>query len=627
MHRDDGFTLVEALIALGIIFGVVLMLLRTVDSGVRVVVESRRQAAASALASELVERARSLEWEHMGLSTTANGSTCPDQVGCADTLALFPEITTGPYAFDGEPIVFATGQTFDPFLQFHQTLVRDDTTFDRYLFVTSVRDDPADPETERYRRITAIVRWAAHGGFQREHRLVTYVSQFSEPSQPLITGEIAFDGGFAAFDGWIAGSAGLAIGPLPQGMMSALVTFPDARVRATSDYVSSASVRVEGMSAQARVAGTDGTFNTADDTVAVTEANVFEQLADDDATSAVPLNWPPTLGTLPLFSTSAGAGRAYEHGTSDQVSFTAESWTKHDPIAGLPYVDGLPYAQLALDAADGMSVEREEYDDATVRALYATDSDSGVQKAVTLAEPSYTFTFVDYGDSGPSLEYDGTVDRYTDGTTKRRKTTVSFTWDGSRVRLLNDDIYNEAIKPDRFDGWVIIDLPSISDTSPLEAGEDAWASPAIAAGDDLTISVWNPPTKKYVTVFSSYNSIACSTTPTSVVIDDGAGGPLVWDISPSDAPQLHYEVQGQLDVFGACVDPTTTYASGEIAANQMYATSIVGGVLHYKVVDTHFAGESFGGSLFDGTLYDFVLSFDVGGVTATAVYVNPELAP
>lgn len=610
MHRDDGFTLVEAIVALGIIFGVVLMLLRTVDSGARVIVESRRQAAASALASELVERARSLEWEHMGLSTTANGTTCPDQVGCADTLSLFSELTTGPYAFDGEPIVFATGQTFDPFLQFHQTLVRDDTTFDRYLFVTSVRDDPSDPETERYRRITAIVRWRAHSGFQREHRLVTYVSQFSEPSQPLITGEVAFDGGFAAFDGWIGGSAGLAVGPTPQGMMSALVTFPDARVKATSDYVSSASIRVEGMSAQARVAGTDGVFNTADDTVSVTEATVFEQLADDDATSAIPLNRPATLGTLPSFSTSAGAGRAHEEGSSDVVGFTAESWTKHDPIAGPPFIDGLPYAGLSLDAADQMLIERSEYDGATVRTAYST-------AGVTLAEPSYTFTFVDFGGSNPSLEYDGSVDRFTDTSTKRRKTTVSFTWSGSTVRLLNDDVYNAAIQPDRFDGWVVIDLPSIADTSPLEAGEDAWASPALSATDDLTISVWDPPTKKYTTVFSSYNSVACSTTPTSVIIDDGAGGPLVWDISPADAPHLHYEVQGQLDVYGACVDPTATYASGEIASNQVYATSIVGGSLDYVVTDT----------LVGGTLYDFTLSFDAGGVTATAIYVNPELTP
>ena len=74
LHRvpndDRGFTLVEAMVSLVIIFGLMVVLLRTFDSGTRVIVETRKQAVASAFASELIERGQALEWEHMGLATS-----------------------------------------------------------------------------------------------------------------------------------------------------------------------------------------------------------------------------------------------------------------------------------------------------------------------------------------------------------------------------------------------------------------------------------------------------------------------------------------------------------------------------------------------------------------------------
>ncbi|MDH3500817.1 MAG: hypothetical protein OEM97_11885, partial [Acidimicrobiia bacterium] len=69
--------------ALVIIFGLILVLIRTFDTTTDVLVQSNRRGAANALASELIERARSLEWEHMGLTANANGTSCPDDVACA----------------------------------------------------------------------------------------------------------------------------------------------------------------------------------------------------------------------------------------------------------------------------------------------------------------------------------------------------------------------------------------------------------------------------------------------------------------------------------------------------------------------------------------------------------------
>ena len=71
LSREDGFTITEAIVALVIIFGAVLVMLRSIDSGSRVLSETKRQSAGSAFASELMERARSLEWSNMGLTVDA----------------------------------------------------------------------------------------------------------------------------------------------------------------------------------------------------------------------------------------------------------------------------------------------------------------------------------------------------------------------------------------------------------------------------------------------------------------------------------------------------------------------------------------------------------------------------
>lgn len=199
-HRDeDGFTLAEAMVALVIIFGLMVVLLRTFDSGTRVLVETRRQAAASKLASELIERAQALEWQHMGLAVSNSGDDCvTEQIGCyvgtVDGLAG----AAGAYTLDGEEVVFSNADTFAPFLSFHSSEDRGGTVFDRYLFVTSIVDPATLEETER--RLVALVQWVPPSGFRREIRLETKVSEFREPSQPLIGGEIFYSGGNFVFN-------------------------------------------------------------------------------------------------------------------------------------------------------------------------------------------------------------------------------------------------------------------------------------------------------------------------------------------------------------------------------------------------------------------------------------------
>ncbi|MDP8959091.1 MAG: hypothetical protein M3N51_07820, partial [Actinomycetota bacterium] len=186
VSEESGFTILESTVALVIIFGVLLALLRTMDSGIRVLLETRHQAAASAYANELLERARSLEWDNVGLAQTADGSTCPDQVGCYQT-EFGLTFDGSNWEFEGNDVVFINpAGTFDPFLSFHVQQTRDETVFDRFFFVTSV-PDPADPSKELYRKLTAIVQWTAPSGFGDEVRQVTYVAPF-KPPPPFLGG-------------------------------------------------------------------------------------------------------------------------------------------------------------------------------------------------------------------------------------------------------------------------------------------------------------------------------------------------------------------------------------------------------------------------------------------------------
>jgi hypothetical protein len=208
--------------------------------------------------------------------------------------------------------------------------------------------------------------------------------------------------------------------------VTVFATVPDTRVPATSDYVSTASVRVEGMSSIYRMAGPDGVFNTSDDVVSAVDAVVAEDLADDDATSVVPLNDPPAATSLPRFDFTVNSGRIVEQGPSGtlladdpaQLGFLGEAWSRHDPVPGLPVEDGLPYSAVDLDTTARILAGKIEYDSEAVQDAYTAWTGG-------LAKPAYSFTFYRLGDGGPALAYDGVVDRYDDPTTDRRTVTVS----------------------------------------------------------------------------------------------------------------------------------------------------------------------------------------------------------
>jgi type II secretory pathway pseudopilin PulG len=385
VREEGGFTILESMVALVIIFGVLLTMLRTLDAGIRVLVETKRQAVASALANELLERARSLEWENTGLTANANNANCPDGdpatkdgVGCPTWTSDLGVSTIlvgsqNQYTFEGDVVTFLNeDQTFDPFLQFHQQVTRDNTVFDRFLFVTSLRSDPADSTTERFRKLTAVVQWTPPSGFRKEVRHVTYVSPFEEPSQPFLQGTIIFDGGFVEVSGMVEGTSDFDNAAAARPFLNlATVEFPDAQVSAVTDYISGAAVLGEGTVGETRWADNHTTVDVA--VVSGGSATQYEKRADDEFGSAAPLDDPSTglksFDSWYITSNAAPHDFLADEETdpppphfADQASVEGEAWTQYNPTGVNPKVDGLPFARLSrFDSAEVVAAGFTEY--------------------------------------------------------------------------------------------------------------------------------------------------------------------------------------------------------------------------------------------------------------------------
>lgn len=121
--RDQtGFTIVESLIALGLVFGVMVGLLATLNTGVRGIVTGRQRSVAVSIANEVMETARGRSHADVGhdldsdptlVTDTAIQGTVPD--------LLYTDLSPGP----DEPLVgsavdagAAAGETSNPLFPF-----------------------------------------------------------------------------------------------------------------------------------------------------------------------------------------------------------------------------------------------------------------------------------------------------------------------------------------------------------------------------------------------------------------------------------------------------------------------------------------------------------------------------
>ena len=607
---EAGFTIVESVIALVIVFGTLLVLFRALDGSIRVVNESRRQTVALALAGELLERARALEWENVGLTADSNDADCETPipvdgiagVGCTDWATEFGVTPDGMggYLFEGETVVFANGDTFDPFLSFTETLDRDGVDYRRFMFVSKQTDATG---AEMYRKITAIVQWTPPSGFRREIRQVTFASAFETPPSPILDANVDFNGGQVKLDGIVAGTESRA-----NLITGTFFEAPAASIRARSDYVSSAFV-------EGRSPASEWVFESPIAPFEVREKHDNDALllaSDDDFSTTAPVApaditnydltaWRP----LDFINSLAGDEVTGALAPSNSTVLLAAARAKDAS-------DELPYAEASMESADQFFIGTWEY--------------LSVADVLGEALGAWPFFPVMYGQStsGPALTYDGTIDRYS-STAASRKISSSFSLDPQEIHFFHDWVYKT--NHPQFRGWLKVTLPDVAGT--VEAGEAA-LPPTLSAGD-VVIDFWDTTSNKY----ESLSDLTGDPTPTvaegtasTVDLDalsssytfDTTVLPAIGDVLTSDAdglPNLEYIVTIESLSLNSLLTTIETYPAGAIAGAQSSLSTIGTGTIHYFVRDTK-AGI---------VLFDYDLTFVLPGVSATTAYIDPDQGP
>ncbi len=210
--EQDGFTIVESMVALGLVFGVLISLLSALGTGVRGVVTGRQRSVATSIANEVMETARSRSYSEVGHDLDSDPTLASDPAiqGSVPNLVF-----TGLSPIPGEPLAgsivdagAAAGSTTNPLFPFSphrwQT-VREGTTYTASVYVTRVTPSSGDP----YRRLTVSVIWQrspdATSATLGEVRLSSYLFNAIQPPDPLFAGLAEADAGTVTVTGTLAG--------------------------------------------------------------------------------------------------------------------------------------------------------------------------------------------------------------------------------------------------------------------------------------------------------------------------------------------------------------------------------------------------------------------------------------
>ena len=202
LRDQTGFTIVESLIALGLVFGVLVGLVATLNIGVRGIITGRQRSVAVSIANEVMETARSRSYADVGHDLDSDPTLASDAAiqGTVPNLS-YTDLSPGP----AEPLVgsvvdagAAAGSTSNPLFPFspHRwPTVRQATTYTTSVYVSRVVPPTGDP----YRRITVIVTWdrsvTAASALPPTVRLSSYLFNAIQPPDPLFVGLAEADAG------------------------------------------------------------------------------------------------------------------------------------------------------------------------------------------------------------------------------------------------------------------------------------------------------------------------------------------------------------------------------------------------------------------------------------------------
>lgn len=181
---EEAFSLIETVMALGLVFTVMLGLLASLSTGIRGLTTGRQGTGATSIAKQVVENARASDYEHVGhdLSNTADLDADPAiSTDAQGNYVYEPDTTVGP-----EPLVGSANATYTA----HEWVeTRDAIDYTVRVYVTRVAPDSGDG----YKRLTVHVAWSnpQYGSEgPRDMKVSTFLSEpGADPPSGVLTGE------------------------------------------------------------------------------------------------------------------------------------------------------------------------------------------------------------------------------------------------------------------------------------------------------------------------------------------------------------------------------------------------------------------------------------------------------
>lgn len=325
------------------VFAVVLLLISTMlAAGMRGVLLGKRREVAVQEANRLIEMARSLSYDEVGLAS--NDPTIPSDPEIVDQSGTLSYLVDGPSSIY-EPIIWAATSTDHPFNPHTTSVARGSTDLTNHVYVTGV-DTDGDGSFDM-KRILARVEWREEGsqGPKNEVRSQTFVDESGLVECP--SGDPSCGGGGnVPIETSTDASAGTISARSDRGDLDALI---DAVLPADPVVAGLPSSRGQGsLHGVSDITCTSESFYLQDPTGTQYGGDTVSVSADDDGVTAKPED-PPDQSKTGSFSVAGGDAvddLVTQTGLSSPISCHASA----SDSDGLPPTDdGLPYERGQAD--------------------------------------------------------------------------------------------------------------------------------------------------------------------------------------------------------------------------------------------------------------------------------------
>lgn len=417
-RAEDGFSLVEAITGLTLIFGAMMIILLSLNTGVRGLLTGRERQTATTVAKEQMEKVRQACYERIGhdYGDTTLGS---DTASLRSSGGVWYYEPQGPGGFS-EKLAQATtsaGCTGSAVVGTHTWSSNSDgTPYTVWVYVTRV--DPTVANTGvRHKRVTVVVQWDNSqyktGGIDNRVRLSSLVFDGQPPG-----GTSGGGGGTSQFPittataqpvagsfGW-SGSLSLTGGGPLAAFGPSTVTYPQSngwmRTFLRDETNGTAKSHSFTFSDTNGGVATPAGCTTAGSTITCPPAQNSATADNDGGTSPTPPAYDaPAISTAPsrtitkpggLYSLTVGSGSA-------DSKATACANTCGLPFGSPPESDGLPHDlhvgngpdpySMNFNLGNGVSGELIESGPANARA--EIDQDTGIPNRRTTAKAKNTY--------------------------------------------------------------------------------------------------------------------------------------------------------------------------------------------------------------------------------------------